>query len=274
MVFNKWANNGYAIYKLLKKNIKIAALCLAYTIIIAPKIVYSQTDTIIAKKLDLDEVIVSAQKSPVVYSQLSRIVTTIGKEEIKQTPAMSINELLETVSAIDVRQRGTNGIQADVSIRGGTFDQNLILLNGVNISDPQTGHHSFNLPIDINSIEKIEILEGPGARVFGPNAYSGAINIITNSHGLNYTNAKVSVGQFGLYNGNLSSSFNFNNWSNFISISKSKCSGFTQNTDYEQLNVYYNTSYTLGNGSIDFQIGYTNKQFGANSFYTVECFCY
>lgn len=268
MVFKKWANKRFAIYKSLKKQVKIATLCLAYSIIIKPDIALGQTDTTVAKNLDLEEIVVSAQKSPVVYSQLSRVVTTIDKQQIKEIPATTINELLETVSAVDVRQRGANGVQADISIRGGTFDQNLILLNGVNISDPQTGHHSLNLPIDLNAVEKIEILEGPGSRVFGPNAYSGAINIITNNSGGKFIKAKISAGEYGLYNGNLSTSYIFNNWSHFISLSKSKSKGFTENTDFDHLNVFYSTNYALRNSSVDFQIGYTNKQFGANSFYT------
>lgn len=95
-------------------------------------------------------------------------------------------------------------MQADLSIRGGTFDQSLVLLNGVNISDPQTGHHNLDLPISISQIDHIEILAGPGSRVFGPNAYSGAINIVTKTAKNNSMDISSYAGEHGLFHTGLS----------------------------------------------------------------------
>ncbi|MCK5169965.1 MAG: TonB-dependent receptor, partial [Bacteroidales bacterium] len=268
LIFKRWNRKAYSVFNTLKKVIKITTLSLAYSIVLLPTQVLSQADTSITKNLDLEEVIVSAQRAPIVYSQLSRHVTTISNDEIKLMPVSSVNELLENFSGVDIRQRGANGIQADVSIRGGSFDQNLILLNGVNISDPQTGHHSLNLPIDLNSIERIEVLEGSGSRVFGPNAFSGAINIITNESDSNYTKASFTAGDFGLFSGSIASAYNLKNTKHFISISKAQCKGFIKNTDYDYYNLFYNSQYNSDFGKIDFQIGYTDKEFGANSFYT------
>ena len=88
-------------------------------------------------------------------------------------------EALQNVAGLDIRQRGVHGIQADVSLRGGTFDQVLILINGVKMADPQTGHHALNIPLNMDNIERIEILKGPAARIYGANAFAGAINIVT-----------------------------------------------------------------------------------------------
>ena len=268
LLFRKWNRKAYSVFNSLNKIIKITSISLSYTIVLIPSNLLAQTDTIVAKNIDLDEVIVSAQKAPVVYSQLSRLVTTVNRDEIKLMPVSSINELLVHLAGVDIRQRGANGIQADISIRGGSFDQNLILLNGMNISDPQTGHHSLNLPIDLNSAERIEILEGPGSRIFGPNAFSGAINIITNHFDHNFTKASLSAGDFGLLSGNVTSAYNFKKLKQFISVSKSKSNGYAKNTDYDRYNVFYNSRYNADFGKIDFQIGHTNKEFGANSFYT------
>jgi iron complex outermembrane receptor protein len=268
LVFKRWNRKGYAVFNSLRKIVKITTLSLSYSIVLLPLQVLSQTDTSITKNLDLEEVIISAQRAPIIYSQLSRLVSTIDEDEIKLMPVSGVDELLENFSGIDVRQRGANGIQSDISIRGGSFDQNLILLNGVNISDPQTGHHSLNLPIELNTIERIEILEGPGSRVFGPNAFSGAINIITNQSDENYTKAGFTAGDFGLFSGNLASSFKLKNTKQFISFSKSQSNGYIKNTDYDLNNIFYNLNYGSDKGKIDFQIAYTDKEFGANSFYT------
>ncbi|MCK5028127.1 MAG: TonB-dependent receptor [Bacteroidales bacterium] len=268
LVFENWNAKNYSVFNTLKKVIKITTLSIAYSILLIPVEVLSQTDTTVTKNLDLDEVIVSAQKAPVVYSQLSRQVTVINENEIKLMPVSDINELLKNFSGIDVRQRGVNGIQSDISIRGGSFDQNLILLNGVNISDPQTGHHSLNLPIDLNSIARIEILEGPGSRVFGPNAFSGAINIITNNFNENFLKVGFVAGDFGLFSENFSGAFTNNKMKHFVSVSKSQSKGYIKNTDFDQYNAFYSTQYSSEIGKIDYQIGYTDKEFGANSFYT------
>jgi len=268
LVFKRWSRKGYAIFNSLNKIVKITLLSVTYSIVILTSELIAQNDTLVSKKIDLDEVIVSGQKAPVLYSQLSRIVNTVKKDEIKQMPVSSVNELLESFSGIDIKQRGVLGVQSDISIRGGSFDQNLILLNGVNISDPQTGHHSLNIPVDLNTIERIEILQGSGSRVFGPNAFSGAINIITNTSEQNNTKAGFSAGDFGLYSGYLSTSYKIGKTKHLLSLSKSKSNGYVKNTDFNRDNLFYQSSYNSSYGVVDFQFGYTDKEFGANSFYT------
>lgn len=86
------------------------------------------------------------------YPGSTRILT-IEKTEIDQSAVRSIDDLLDYVAGIDVRQRGVNGVQADVSIHGGSFDQILVLLNGVNITDPQTGHYNLDIPLDISDVK-------------------------------------------------------------------------------------------------------------------------
>src|SRR5690554_7573193 len=94
-------------------------------------------------------------------------------------PVSSLNEILNSINGVDVRQRGPFGTQADVSIDGGSFEQTMILWNGVKMGDAQTAHHSMNLPIPLEAIERIEVLKGPAARIYGINALTGAVNIVT-----------------------------------------------------------------------------------------------
>ena len=90
-------------------------------------------------KYKLNDVVVTSSKSPVSFSDLSRSVNVISAEEIKSAPANNITDLLQYSAGVDLRQRGAEGVQADVSIRGGSFEQVLILIDGVPFNDPQTG---------------------------------------------------------------------------------------------------------------------------------------
>ena len=193
--FRKWTRQSYSIFNSIKKECVISSLLVAYLLVATPQNSFAQADTVLVNNnRKLDEVVVSAQRASVTYSQMARVVTIMDKEAIESAPVQSLQDLLEYVLNVDVRQRGNHGVQADVSIRGGSFDQTMILLDGVNITDPQTGHLSLNLPVDIESIERVEVLQGPGARVYGPNAFSGAINFITGTGNKNNLKANISVG--------------------------------------------------------------------------------
>ncbi len=223
----------------------------------------SQPDT-----LQLEEVVVSTGHAPAVYSGLSRIVNVIGPQEISTMPAGNIQDILEYTAAMDVRQRGSQGVQADLSMRGGSFEQVLILLNGVKINDPQTGHHNLNIPVDISDIEKIEILEGPGSRYYGPNAFSGAVNIVTRKAGDKNISGAVHAGQFGYRKIYASGGLDTGPLKNFISLGNTTSEGFTDNTDFNKLNLLYRGNLEAGPAVVDMQAGHMDKGFGANSFYS------
>jgi vitamin B12 transporter len=225
------------------------------------------TDTSISRQVTLEQFVITADRTPVMFEQLKRSIQVINKKEIEQMPVRNISELISYAMNTDVRSRGSFGMQADINIRGGSFDQTLILLNGMNISDPQTGHHSMDIPVDLASINRIEILKGPGARVFGPNAFNGVINIITNEKVEDQVSASVMGGQYGLYSLSASIIKNLRNTSHNLQISKSGSDGFTDNTDFKAMNLFY--SGTAGKTQkLEYQASYLQKAFGANSFYT------
>ena len=116
---------------------------------------------------------------PVNLSETGMHYTIITAKDIKHLPVQNVNELLAYVSGVDIRQRGPMGTQADIGIRGSTFDQVLVMVDGVRMSDPQTGHHQMNLPVPLQMIERIEIIRGTAARRYGLNALGGVVNVIT-----------------------------------------------------------------------------------------------
>ena len=223
----------------------------------------AQSDT-----LWISEIEVTAKRTPDLYSEVSRVVSVITRAEIKNAPVQSLADLLEYSMNVDVRQRGHQGVQADISIRGGSFDQTMILINGIPFNDPQTGHHNADLPFDLETIERIEILEGPASRTFGPNAFSGAINIITIPAEQNQVKLLLSAGENQFYSTAASLNTGTNSFLNGLTISKKGSGGYIENTDYQTLNLFYLSQLKFNDQKITFQAAYQDKSFGANSFYT------
>jgi iron complex outermembrane receptor protein len=225
-----------------------------------------------ATKLDsnLKEFQVTATRGSVEFEEAARKVTLITKQEIEQSAVQSIPELLEYVSNIDVRQRGPLGVQADLSIRGSSFEQVLVLLNGIKMNDPQTGHLSMNLPISLVDIERIEVLHGGSARIYGPNAFAGAINIITKNPTENEVQANVSVGDFGYTQLGASATLVHKNTSHRFSVERTASDGYERNTDFEQLNAFWESEARLGKHEIRFNLGQNEKLFGAQNFYSAR----
>ena len=112
----------------------------------------------------------------------SRTISIITIEDIKNSPATNLVELLQQEAGVDIRRQGVYGMQSDLYIRGGGFDQTLLLIDGIKSEDPQTGHHTLNIALPLEVIKRIEIIKGPAARIFGQNSFTGAINIVTKSN--------------------------------------------------------------------------------------------
>jgi len=117
------------------------------------------------------------------FDAAARNIQVISRDDIAQLPVQTLAEVLTYAGGVDLRQRGPWGAQGDLTMSGSTFEQVLVLINGIPMRDPQTGHHQMNLPIDLNQIERIEVMKGSAARIYGANALAGAVNIITRAAG-------------------------------------------------------------------------------------------
>lgn len=235
--------------------------------ILHPTIGYSQSDAI-TKKIDLNEVLVTASRSTLPISQTSKQITVISKTEIENAPIQSIQDLLNYVTGVDVIQRGGHGVQADISIRGGSFDQTAILLNGINLSNPQTGHYSFNIPVNLNDIERIEILHGPSSFVYGASAFSGGINIITKKNPDHKVYGKVQAGGHSLWGIEANGNSQIGVSANQLSVGYNKSDGYIANSDYQILNTLWQTRLNIEKSIIDIQLGFNEKKYEANTFFS------
>jgi len=220
--------------------------------------------------IHLSDVEVNAT-SKKLYSEMGRILTIIEKSEISKSAVTSLDQLLDYVAGVDIRQRGVSGTQADISIRGGSFDQVLVLLNGVNITDPQTGHFNFDIPLNLSDVSRVEILQGSSARVLGPNAFSGAINIVTESKEKQALNAELTGGSFNTFGQSVSGNLGNDKLQTFASVSHKSSDGYMDFTDFEMSSAFIQSALATNNaGKFNLQLGAQLKDFGANSFYSLK----
>ncbi len=218
-----------------------------------------------------DEVIVTGQRVSYSLENSAINVEVINSKEIEKMAIQSISDILELSSGLDVRNRGKSGTQSDISIRGGHFNQTLIMLDGVPISDPHTGHHSMNLTINKEVIDRIEIIKGGGSKSAGINSFAGVVNIITKREVENKVSLDLQGGEFGFYNMGLTLTNKYNNLNSIFYVNKDGSNGFTTNTDHQAFTAGLKSSYLFDNSNyLSLDLSVADRQFGANSFYSAS----
>ena len=239
-----------------------------------------------AQQLSLQEVLVVSHKAEV-NSEAYRLITQVSQAEIEALPIQTVADILQYLPGVDVRTRGANGAQADISMRGGTFDQVLVLLNGVPLSDFHTGHYALNIPVSTEMIERVEVLQGTSANLHG--AFSGAINIVTKTtppqpspQGREHDLAlKLTAGMNGLVNSEIAATFAIPNNNSLpcgegrggvinLSAEYSRAEGYyaprptekeataCRNSDFQLANIYFQTRWR----GLDVQAGAQWKDAG------------
>jgi len=216
---------------------------------------------------NLDSVIVNAQRIALPFSKNSRTIILITAKQIEKSTATSVAELLQNYAGVDIRRRGLDGMQADLYLRGGSFDQTLLLIDGIPVEDAQTGHHLLNSLPAIEAIKRIEIIKGPAARIYGQNAFTGAINIITKKATNNSLSFKNGIGSFNHVNIGLQLNQSNKNISQIFQIKRNTSAGYRFNTDFKNNNVFYNANFKIKNIPISILTTYADRKFGANGFY-------
>ena len=312
--FRHFCRRGYSVFASLHREVRIGVLTVGMLASVnIPKAQALQVSTHPdeegeADERELAEVAVAGTMAPLAALQAARIVSVITSQQIESSAAQSVNDLLKLAVGVDVRQRGGFGIQTDISIDGGTFDQITILLNGVNISSPHTGHLAADFPVTLSDIERIEVLEGAASRVYGASAFGGAINIVTKGpnpsregggswsvvkggedssqakHPQFSCDAGVQGGSYMTFGGDARIAFttrqplpsltggggggSAGSFGGSLSASYLRSNGATTNSDFQKGNAYFRGYYDARDFSIDMQAGYSQKAYGANTFYS------
>ncbi|MCK4562405.1 MAG: TonB-dependent receptor, partial [Flavobacteriaceae bacterium] len=240
----------------------IITLCLGCTTL------FSQEN----KVENLDEITITSSRIDVPFDKDSRTIIVISREDIQNSTANNVADLLQQFTGVDVRRKGIDGMQSDLYIRGGSFDQTLVLIDGIKTENPQTGHHTMNMMIPIENIERIEIVKGPAARVFGQNAFTGAINIVTKKNITTQLKGEVSYGSFHTAAIALTGGLNFKKSSHLIHVSRNVSDGYRYNTDFENKNIFVKSKFNTTGTPIDVIATFMERKFGANGFYASPSF--
>ena len=222
----------------------------------------------------LEGIVVTANRLPSFLGESVRIVTVLDSLAIATIPASNINDLLKFAVGVDVRQRGPEGVQTDISLRGGTCEQIAVLLDGICISDPQTGHNSADFPVPVSEIERIEILEGPAARTYGTSSLLGAINIVTRKAARSGVEVRLEGGSFGLLSGAASVQAAGRKVRNALSADYTRSDGYTRNRegglnmDFKSFKAFYRGDADLRDFRLSWHAGTSVKDFGSGTFYS------
>jgi outer membrane cobalamin receptor len=209
-----------------------------------------------------ESVVVTGAAGPVELATVTRTVTVITADELARLPVESVSDALRLLSSVDVRARGVLGMQADFSLRGAGFGQVLVLVDGVRINDAQSGHHNGDIPVPLDAIERIEVLQGPGSSLFGADASGGAINVITREGGA--PSLVVEGGSFGLAGARGQATLTRGRVRQAVSGEVARSSGFMPARDFESVAF---TSRTAVGERTTLLASVLRREFGANGFY-------
>ena len=215
----------------------------------------------------LDTILIKSTRIDLPFKDNSRTINIITSEAIENSAVTNVADLLQQVAGVDIRRRGTAGSQADLYIRGGGFDQTLLLIDGIKMDDSQTGHHTMNAALPIEVIERIEIIKGPAARIFGQNAFTGAINIVTKKKLSDTVAVHMEKGSFGQSNGSVTIGKEFDNSSVIAHVGILTSEGYRYNSDYQNKNYLLKGVFNRKQQPIEVIATFFDKKFGANGFY-------
>lgn len=267
--FRRWSRKAYGVFASLGRCVKIGVLSVSMSIIssaTAGAQDMGADTTSVYRSVEMERVNVAGRQASTSRSIASQ-TPVFNRSTESVAPLQTIESALRLSPAVDTRERGGKGIQTDISIRGGSFDQTMITLNGINFTDARTGHQSHSLPIDINAVSAINVIDG----VSGVGAYAGAVDIRTAPLYPRYISVEASGGAYGYGYGSLAGGYTTDRLSLLVTGSARRSGGYTHNTDFMNYNGYARLSYSSPKaGLFDIQAGYQNRAFGANGFYSLS----
>ena len=206
----------------------------------------------------------SAAPVPLAESPSSVLVLPVGTNVLSLE---SPQDLLRQDPSVFLEQRGAGGGQADVVMRGGTFEQTLVLLNGFRINDSQTAHHNLDLPVPIDAMDSIEVLHGAGSTLHGEDALSGVVDFLTVAPSETSLRLRADEGSFDSSEESLLAALVRKRWSTRLTADHNLSSGFMTDRDYRNEDSSLESWAGSRLGVSDLLFAGSDRSFGANQFY-------
>jgi iron complex outermembrane receptor protein len=210
---------------------------------------------------------VTTTLEPLPLAESDRSVNLISPRD-QPLISNSVVDLLRQDASLNLQARAANGVQADLSLRGTTFEQSLILLNGLRINDPETGHLNLDIPIPLDAVTRIDILHGSGSTFYGSDAIGGAVNLLTQqpTPGLAMV-ASAGGGSYGSVEQHLRASYTNGPLAEQLTASRDTSDGFIPDRNYSSNALASETWLTTKPGTTDILLATSDRPYGANLFY-------
>jgi iron complex outermembrane receptor protein len=233
--------------------------------LLAPLLAFAQQSE--EPTIHKDVVIVTGTFAPVPLEEADRAIDVLPLPDPTRLLILTPFEQLRTDPSIDVRSRAPNGVQSDISIRGASFGQTLVLIDGIRFNDAQSGHHNFDLPLPLDMIDRLEALKGAGSMFYGSDAIGGVVNVIPRKPEATEVRFRAGVGNFGtnVESGTLATASS--RWTEQLSFERDFSTGFRFDRDYRNLSLASTTTLVTAAGTTRLLLATNDRPFGADQFY-------
>src|ERR1017187_4504622 len=213
-----------------------------------------------------ETIVVTGTFEPLSLDEIDRAIRVLPARE----NALVLNTLVDLLRldpSLDLQERAPDGVQTDLSIRGSSFGQTLVLLNGQRLNDVQSGHHNMDIPVPLDTVSRVEVMLGSGSTMYGSDAGGGGINIITEPPEGMELRLRTAVGNYGINQQRGSISDSFGKLSEQLTFSRDFSTGFIPDRDYRNLQLASSTHLVTGLGATNLTLAYMDHPFGADQFY-------
>jgi vitamin B12 transporter len=222
------------------------------------------------RPIELDTLRVVVASRATSLATATRSVDVVDAAAIRRIPARTIGDVVAWTLGTDVLAR--SAAQTDVAVRGSTFEQVLVLVDGVRMNDPQTGHFDWNLVVPLSEVERIEVMRGAASSLYGSDAMGGVIQIVTRravgAAGWPALEAGVEAGSFGTAAIRAATGGPVGALRARVSAEASRSDGHRPGTDSRVLLGRATVEGDVAGGPLRADVGLAARDFGARAFYT------
>jgi iron complex outermembrane receptor protein len=180
----------------------------------------------------------------------------------------SVVDLLRTDPSLNLQARAGEGVQADLAVRGTTFEQSLVLVNGLRVDDPETGHLNLDIPVPLDAIARVDVLHGSGSTFYGSDAVGGAVNLLTGAPGAGLSVvARSGAGNYGSLEQHLRAAYSTGPFAEQLTGSRDTSDGFIADRNYSSNALASESWMKTALGTTDVLLAMSDRPYGANDFY-------